>query len=85
MIVLLRVLIIYTRLVDRSKNVIKTTSIPNLITQKLTKEQKYARLKVYEALKKSYDVYNSSFAFNTLIAACMEAMNALNAQDNDEI
>ncbi|MDY6119761.1 MAG: leucine--tRNA ligase [Campylobacter sputorum] len=74
-----------TRLVDRSKNVIKTTSIPKFDHSKLTKEQKYARLKVYEALKKSYDVYNSSFAFNTLIAACMEAMNALNAQDNDEI
>lgn len=74
-----------TRLVDRSKNVIKTTCTPKFDHLKLTKEQKYARLKVYEALKKSYDVYSSSFAFNTLIAACMEAMNALNAQDNDEI
>ncbi|MCV3376455.1 leucine--tRNA ligase [Campylobacter sp. IFREMER_LSEM_CL2194] len=47
--------------------------------QSLNKEEKYARLKVYEALKKSFEVYEESFAFNTLIAACMEALNALNA------
>lgn len=74
-----------TRLFERSKNVIKINSIPKFDHSILKKEQKYARLKVYEALKKSYEVYNSSFAFNTLIAACMEAMNALNAQDSDEI
>ncbi|EOI3993183.1 class I tRNA ligase family protein, partial [Campylobacter jejuni] len=34
--------------------------------QSLNKEEKYARLKVYEALKKSFEVYEESFAFNTL-------------------
>jgi len=48
----------------------------------LSKEEKYARKKVYEALQRSNEVYNSSFAFNTLIAASMEALNALNAQKN---
>lgn len=48
----------------------------------LNKEEKYARLKLYEALKKSQEVYTKSFAFNTLIAACMEALNALGACNN---
>jgi len=41
-----------------------------------------ARTKVYEALQKSTDVYERTFAFNTLIAACMEALNALDKQKN---
>ncbi len=49
----------------------------------LTKDEKEARRKVYEALQKSKDVFNKTYAFNTLIAASMEAMNALQAQDND--
>ncbi|EGK8048019.1 leucine--tRNA ligase [Campylobacter lari] len=51
----------------------------------LNKEEKYARLKVYEALKKSFEVYEESFAFNTLIAACMEALNALNTINHKEV
>ncbi|HEC1752704.1 TPA: leucine--tRNA ligase [Campylobacter lari] len=53
--------------------------------QSLNKEEKYARLKVYEALKKSFEVYEESFTFNTLIAACMEALNALNAINHKEV
>lgn len=48
----------------------------------LNKEEKEARKKVYEALEKSNDVFNKTYAFNTLIAASMEAMNALNSQSN---
>ncbi|CAM3435078.1 leucine--tRNA ligase [Campylobacter upsaliensis] len=51
----------------------------------LSKEEKYARLKVYEALKKSQEVYTKSFAFNTLIAACMEALNAIGACKNQAL
>jgi len=51
----------------------------------LSKESKLARVKVYEALQKSSDVYEKTFAFNTLIAACMEAMNALDKQDNEDV
>ena len=40
---------------------------------------------MYEALEKSTDVYEKTFAFNTLIAACMEALNALDKQDNGEV
>ncbi|MBR6952331.1 MAG: class I tRNA ligase family protein, partial [Campylobacter sp.] len=53
--------------------------------ENLNKDEKYARLKVYEALKKSHEVYTKTFAFNTLIAACMEALNALNSQNNKEV
>ncbi|WP_086234670.1 leucine--tRNA ligase [Campylobacter devanensis] len=73
------------RLYDRSVNAYKTEQIPSINHSNLNKDEKYARLKVYEALKKSSDVFESSFTFNTLIAACMEALNALNAQQNKDI
>ncbi|MFC2527885.1 MAG: leucine--tRNA ligase [Campylobacter sp.] len=73
------------RLYDRAENAYATDKIPQIDHATLNKEEKYARLKVYEALKKSQQVYESSFAFNTLIAACMEALNALNTQSNKDI
>ena len=73
------------RLYDRAENAYATDKIPQINHAALNKEEKYARLKVYEALKKSQQVYESSFAFNTLIAACMEALNALNAQSNKDV
>lgn len=73
------------RLYDRSANAYKTEQIPSINHANLNKDEKYARLKVYEALKKSSEVFESSFTFNTLIAACMEALNALNAQQNKDI
>ena len=51
----------------------------------LSKDEKLARRKVYEALKKADEVYNKSYTFNTLIAASMEAMNALQTQTNHVI
>lgn len=74
-----------SRLYDRAENAYATDKIPQIDHATLNKEEKYARLKVYEALKKSQQVYESSFAFNTLIAACMEALNALNTQSNKDI
>ena len=74
-----------SRLYDRAENAYATDKIPQINHAALNKEEKYARLKVYEALKKSQQVYESSFAFNTLIAACMEALNALNAQSNKDV
>jgi len=49
----------------------------------LTKDEKEARKKVYDALKKADEVMNKTFAFNTLISSCMEALNALSNQDNN--
>ena len=74
-----------SRLYDRAENAYATDKIPQIDHASLNKEEKYARLKVYEALKKSQQVYESSFAFNTLIAACMEALNALNVQSNKDV
>ncbi len=62
-----------------------TKTFNTLDSSKLNKNEKEARRKVYEALKKSNDVFNKTYAFNTLIAASMEAMNALQVQENDEI
>ncbi|MCX2682407.1 leucine--tRNA ligase [Campylobacter sp. MIT 21-1685] len=72
------------KLYDRALSVQK---LPLLQLQQecLNKEEKYARLKVYEALKKSEEVYTQSFTFNTLIAACMEALNALYVCNNEAL
>ena len=63
----------------------KTTAIPKIDTSKLTKEEKEARRKVYETLKRAKDTYEKTFAFNTLIASAMEAFNALNKIDNQDV
>ena len=73
------------RLYDRSVNAYKTNKIPKINHASLNKEEKYARLKVYEALSRANEVYTKSFAFNTLIAASMEALNALNSQNNQDV
>lgn len=64
---------------------VKKAPLLQLEQNALNKEEKYARLKVYEALKKSSEVYEKTFAFNTLIAACMEALNALNLCKNEAL
>lgn len=73
------------RLYEKSLNIKKSDSIPKIDHLSLSENEKYARMKVYEALKKSNEIYNSTFAFNTLIAACMEALNALNSQENEDV
>lgn len=73
------------RLWDRALLLAPCEQMPQIEQETLNKDEKYARLKVYEALKKAGEVYESSFAFNTLIAACMEALNALNSVKNDKI
>ncbi|MGC9350718.1 MAG: leucine--tRNA ligase [Sulfurovum sp.] len=72
------------KLYDRADKVTSKT-LPEIDHGSLSKEAKLARQKVYEALQKSADVYEKTFAFNTLIAACMEAMNALDKQESGEV
>ncbi len=69
------------KLYDRSSKV-NIDTLPKIEHPKLTKDEKFARMKVYEALEKSKSVYEKSFSFNTLIASCMEALNALDKQSN---
>ena len=73
------------RLSDRSDRAFMATSLPEIDHSTLSKEEKYARKKVYEALKRSNEVYVSNYSFNTLIAGAMEALNALNTQENKEV
>ena len=76
------------RFYTRAENAKKTQSLPRIDTQNLSQEEKFARKKVYEALLKSNETFEkrqAGYPFNTLIAACMEALNALNAQTNSEI
>ncbi len=72
------------KLYDRKEKVTQN-ALPEIDQGSLSKESKLARVKVYEALQKSSDVYEKTFAFNTLIAACMEALNALDKQDNLDV
>ncbi|MBA1420163.1 MAG: leucine--tRNA ligase [Epsilonproteobacteria bacterium] len=72
------------KLYDRKEKVTANT-LPEIDQSTLSKESKLARVKVYEALQKSTDVYEKTFAFNTLIAVCMEALNALDKQDNGDV
>lgn len=71
-----------SRLVRQSENADACRDLPAIDQGALSKEEKEARLKVYEALKKSVEVFEKTRAFNTLIAACMEALNALMKQQN---
>jgi len=72
------------KLYDRHSRVMEGT-LPEIDQKHLSKEEKAARVKVYEALQKSTDVYERTFAFNTLIAACMEALNALDKQEDEAV
>ncbi len=60
-------------------------TLPEIEHGGLDEKEKEARKKVYEALKRSTEVYEKTFAFNTLIAGAMEAINALDKQDNEAI
>ena len=73
------------RFADRSSNVTVTDSLPKINHSTLSKEEKGARKKVYEALKRAQEVYGERHTFNTLIAGVMEAMNALNEQNNADV
>ena len=67
-------------------NNIKSLDINKLDFSNLDEDEKLARRKVYEALQKSNAVFsNKDYPFNTLIAACMEALNALVLQKNDDV
>ncbi|MEO1954809.1 MAG: leucine--tRNA ligase [Campylobacterales bacterium] len=73
------------RFFDRSSNVKKCDAKPIIDHSTLSKEEKFARRKVYDALVRANDVYNERYTFNTMIAGVMEAMNALNAQKNEDV
>ena len=70
---------------ERAVNVSKEslTNFKNIDHSSLSKEEKEARKKVYEALVKSNEVFTKTYTFNTLIASCMEALNALQTQKNE--
>ncbi|MDP1784415.1 MAG: class I tRNA ligase family protein, partial [Sulfuricurvum sp.] len=73
------------RFADRSQYVNKTNKLPIIDHAALSKEEKIARKKVYEALKRAQDVYVERYTFNTMIAGVMEAMNALGEQNNRDV
>ncbi len=72
---------------ERASNVTKEAleNFANINHSNLNKDEKEARKKVYDALVKSNEVFNKTYTFNTLIASCMEALNALQAQKNEAV
>ncbi len=61
-------------------------TIPEIDHSRLNDKEQEARKKVYEALKKGNELFlGDGFAYNTLIASCMEALNALDKQDNSDV
>ena len=70
---------------ERAENVTTSSleAFKNIEHSSLSKEEKEARKKVYEALLKSNEVFTKTYTFNTLIASSMEALNALQAQKNE--
>ncbi|WP_457561227.1 leucine--tRNA ligase [Caminibacter sp.] len=73
------------RLYQNASKCYKTEKIPQIDASKLGKDEKDARRKVYETLKRSRETYEKTFAFNTLIASSMEALNALNKIENKDV
>lgn len=76
------------RFYEKASRVFKTDKKPIIDSKGLNSQEKYARKKVYEALIKSNEIFEkkqSGYAFNTLIASCMEAFNALMLQENAAI
>ncbi len=73
------------RFYERSVYALKSDTIPKINHASLSKEEKFARRKVYEALVRSREVYGEKYTFNTMIAGVMEAMNALNLQANSDV
>ena len=73
------------RFYERSSNAASCEAKPVIDHSKLSKEEKQARKKVYEALKRATEVYEERYTFNTMIAGVMEAMNALANVKNEDI
>ena len=73
------------RFAARSVNAYETTELPTIDHDSLSKAEKQARKKVYEALKRSLEVYTERHTFNTMIAGVMEALNALSEQENKDV
>jgi len=73
------------KLYDRTQKCEPCEILPEIDHKSLDKVEKEARKKVYEALKKGEEVYSERFTFNTLIAATMEAINALDKQSNSQV
>jgi len=73
------------RFFAKSFNVSSKDNRKSINQNELNDKEKLARRKVYEVLDKKDNVYNKTYAFNTLIAGAMEALNALNNQDNKDV
>jgi leucyl-tRNA synthetase len=73
------------RFYERASHVNTMDTLKPINHGMLSDKEKFARKKVYEALVRANDVYTEKYTFNTMIAGVMEAMNALQAQENRDV
>lgn len=76
------------RLFDRKSRVLKGSELPEIDASRLSKDSKDARRKVHEALQKYQFVFTKKlegYPLNVVVAACMEAHNAICSQDDQAV
>lgn len=73
------------RFAARATNAYQTQTLPEIDHTTLSKTEQNARKKVYEALQRAEEVYETRHTFNTMIAGAMEALNALSDQENADV
>ncbi|MGV2393441.1 UNVERIFIED_CONTAM: hypothetical protein O8I53_11080 [Campylobacter lari] len=67
---------------------IKDKNFRDIDLNSLTKEEKEARMKLYQALVKQESIYSdrrNEYAFNTLIALIMETLNSYEKIENNKL
>lgn len=76
------------RLIEKASKLSVDLDFRNIDQSSLNSIEKQARRKLYLGLKKQEDIFNdrkNNYSFNTLIAWCMETMNAYDKIDSDKL
>ncbi|MCT4469932.1 leucine--tRNA ligase [Mycoplasma sp. HS2188] len=75
------------RLIEKAAK-LDVVDFKNIDVSKLNQDEKNARRKLYLGLKKQEEIFNdrrNGYSFNTLIAWCMETMNAYDKVDSNQL
>ncbi|MBU4690106.1 leucine--tRNA ligase [Mycoplasma sp. ES3157-GEN-MYC] len=76
------------RLIEKASNLNLDTNFKNIDVSKLNSDEKLARRKLHLGLKKQEELFSdrrNGYSFNTIIAWCMETMNAYDKITDDKL
>ncbi|WP_029905862.1 class I tRNA ligase family protein [Mycoplasmopsis opalescens] len=76
------------RLIQKSSNLAVYRDFGKINTLNLSKQEKEARRKLYQALSKQEEIFNDrshGYSYNTIIAWCMEVLNAYEIIDDHKL